>query len=51
MITKGAVLGSEPYLKCTTQSIAVLKIPKHVINKELRKQIILTEAAWRQIKL
>lgn len=47
MIIKGAILGSEPYFKCVMQSIAALKVPKHVTNKELSKKLTLTEAAWR----
>lgn len=47
MIIKDAVLGSERYFKCAMQSIAVLKVPKHVINKELSKKLISAEASWR----
>jgi len=47
MVIKGAVLGSEAYFKCAMPSIAVLKVPKRVTDKELSKKLISTEAAWR----
>lgn len=47
---KGAVLGSEPHLKCATQAVAAAKVPLHS-NKELNKRVVLTEAAWRRMKL